>query len=73
MAGYSSIKRIICSPIEISQMQLDLLQATASYLDNNVGATTTLDLDHFKVVEIYPTDRDWCRKSSQAFQINWSL
>ena len=73
LSSYGTLKCSIVHPIEISQMQLDLLQATASYLDNNVGATTTLDLDHFKVVEIHPADRDWCRKSSQAFQINWSL
>ena len=73
LAGYGSIKRSICNPIEISQMQLDLLQATMSYLENNGGSRVTLDLDHFKVVEIHPADRDWCRQSSQAFQIDWSL
>ena len=73
LSSYGDLKCSIVHPIEISQTQLDLLQATMSYLENNVGATTDLDLDHFKVVEICPTDRDWCRKSSQAFQIDWSL
>ena len=73
LSSYGTLKCSIVHPIEISQMQMDLLQATMSYLENNGGSRVTLDLDHFKVVEIYPTDRDWCRKSSQAFQINWSL
>ena len=73
LGGYSALKHSIVNPIEISQMNLDLLQSTASYMDNNAGATIDLNLDHFQVVEIYPADRDWCRKSSQAFQIDWSL
>lgn len=73
LSSYGDLKCSIVHPIEISQTQLDLLQATVSYLENNGGSRVTLYLDHFKVVEIYPTDRDWCRKSSQAFQINWSL
>lgn len=73
LGGYSALKHSIVNPIEISQMQLDLLQATVSYMENNSGASVTLDLDHFKVVEVHPADRDWCRQSSQAFQINWSL
>ena len=73
LSRYSSLKHSIVNPIEISQMQLDLLQSTASHMANNSGADTTLDLDHFKVVEIHPADRDWCRQSSQAFQIDWSL
>lgn len=73
LSSYGDLKCSIVHPIEISQTQLDLLQATMSYLENNGGSRVTLDLDHFKVVEIYPTDRDWCRKSSQAFQIDWSL
>ena len=73
LSSYGTLKCSIVHPIEISQMQMDLLQATMSYLENNGGSRVTLDLDHFKVVEIYPTDRDWCRKSSQAFQIDWSL
>ena len=73
LSSYGTLKCSIVHPIEISQMQMDLLLATMSYLENNGGSRVTLDLDHFKVVEIYPTDRDWCRKSSQAFQIDWSL
>lgn len=73
LGGYSALKGSIVNPIEISQMQLDLLQSTASYMANNSGAGVTLDLDHFKVVEIHPADRDWCRQSSQAFQIDWGL
>ena len=73
LSSYGTLKCSIVHPIEISQMQMDLLQATMSYLENNGGSRVTLYLDHFKVVEIYPTDRDWCRKSSQAFQIDWRL
>ena len=73
LSSYGDLKCRIVHPIEISQMQLDLLQATMSYLENNGGSRVTLDLDHFKVVEIHPADRDWCRQSSQAFQIDWSL
>jgi hypothetical protein len=73
LSSYGDLKCRIVHPIEISQMQLDLLQATMSYLENNGGSRVTLDLDHFKVVEIHPADRYWCRQSSQAFQIDWSL
>lgn len=73
LSSYGYLKCRIVHPIEISQMQLDLLQATMSYLENNGGSRVTLDLDHFKVVEIHPADRDWCRQSRQAFQIDWSL
>ena len=73
LSSYGTLKCSIVHPIEISQMQMDLLQATMSYLENNGGSRVTLDLDHFKVVEIHPADRDWCRQSSQAFQIDWRL
>lgn len=73
LSSYGTLKCSIVHPIEISQMQMDLLQAAMSYLENNGGSRVTLDLDHFKVVEIHPADRDWCRQSSQAFQIDWRL
>lgn len=73
LGSYGALKSSIVHPIEISQMQLDLLQSASSHMANNSSAGVSIDLDHFKVVEIHPADRDWCRQSSQAFQINWSL
>lgn len=62
---YMKLRDKLITPIEVSQMSLDLLQMQVTMTDDE---PVQLDLNHFKLVPVHAQDRDWIERTNQPIR-----
>ena len=70
LVHYIKLRDKLITPIEVSQMSLDLLQIQVTMTDDE---PVQLDLNHFKLVPVHAQDRDWIERTNQPIRFEWTL
>ena len=70
LVHYMKLRDKLITPIEVSQMSLDLLQMQVTMTDDE---PVQLDLNHFKLVPVRAQDRDWIERTNQPIRFEWTL
>ena len=70
LVHYMKLRDKLITPIEVSQMSLDLLQMQVTMTDDE---PVQLDLNHFKLVPVRAQDRDWIELTNQPIRFEWTL
>ncbi len=70
LVHYMKLRDKLITPIEVSQMSLDLLQMQVTMTDDE---PVKLDLNHFKLVPVDAQDRDWIERTNQPIRFEWTL
>lgn len=70
LVHYLKLRDKLITPIEVSQMSLDLLQMQVTMTDDE---PVQLDLNHFKLVPVHAQDRDWIERTNQPIHFEWTL
>ena len=70
LVHYMKLRDKLITPIEVSQMSLDLLQMQVTMTDDE---PVQLDLNHFKLVPVRAQDRDWIERTNQPIHFEWTL
>ncbi len=70
LVHYIKLRDKLITPIEVSQMSLDLLQMQVTMTDDE---PVQLDLNHFKLVPVHAQDRDWIARTNQPIRFEWTL